>query len=51
MLVVPDPETAMIDPFIEMHTLAMICNIHDPITKRRLYHATRATSPAKRKPT
>ncbi len=33
MLVVPDPETAMIDPFIEVPTLSLICNIVDPITK------------------
>ena len=30
MLVVPQPETAMIDPFTELTTLSMICNIQDP---------------------
>ena len=33
MLVVPDPKTAKIDPFIEVPTLSLICNIVDPITK------------------
>ena len=33
MLVIPDPATALIDPFLEEPTLVMICNIADPITK------------------
>ncbi len=33
MLVVPDPTTAIIDPFREYPTLSLVCNIHDPITK------------------
>jgi glutamine synthetase len=33
MLVVPQPETAIIDPFTELTTLTMICNIQDPITR------------------
>ncbi|MEZ4483937.1 MAG: glutamine synthetase [Syntrophotaleaceae bacterium] len=33
MAIVPDPNTAMIDPFVEMTTLSLICNIYDPITK------------------
>ncbi len=33
MLIVPDPETAKIDPFPEMTTLSLICNIVDPITR------------------
>ena len=33
MLVVPQPETAAIDPFCELPTLMMICNIQDPITR------------------
>lgn len=35
MLVMPDPKTATIDPFSEMKTLIMYCNILDPITKER----------------
>ena len=33
MLVMPDPATAMIDPFMALPTLSLICNIVDPITK------------------
>jgi glutamine synthetase len=33
MLILPDPTTAKIDPFIEMTTLSLICNIYDPITR------------------
>jgi glutamine synthetase len=32
MLVVPQPETAVVDPFMKQ-TLAMTCNIQDPITR------------------
>ncbi len=35
MLVVPDPTTATMDPFMEVPTLSLICNIVDPITKER----------------
>ena len=33
MLVVPQPETAFIDPFCAIKTLSMICNISDPVTR------------------
>jgi len=33
MLIVPDPETAILDPFRKYPTLSLICNIVDPITK------------------
>ncbi len=32
MLVVPEPQTAALDPFCTLPTLSMICNILDPIT-------------------
>jgi glutamine synthetase len=35
MLVVPDPDTAMLDPFYEVKTLSLICDIYDPVTKER----------------
>ncbi len=37
MLVVPDPSTAKMDPFIEAPTISLIGNIEDPIT-RQPYH-------------
>ena len=33
MILVPQAETAMIDPFATIPTLGMICNIQDPITR------------------
>ena len=33
MLVIPQPETAFLDPFTRDATLTMICNIQDPLTK------------------
>jgi glutamine synthetase len=32
MLVVPDPTTAFLDPFTPVTTLALVCNIRDPLT-------------------
>jgi glutamine synthetase len=37
MLIVPDPRTALIDPFCDHPTLSLICDIVDPIT-REPYH-------------
>ena len=33
MLLMPDPSTAMLDPFYGERTLSLICNILDPITR------------------
>jgi glutamine synthetase len=33
MMVVPDPTTAVMDPFTSAPTLSMICNVVDPITR------------------
>ena len=33
MLILPDPNTAMLDPFREYPTISLICNILDPVTK------------------
>ena len=35
MLIVPQPDTAVLDPFCKIPTLSMICNIQDPITRGR----------------
>ena len=32
MLLFPDPDTAMLDPFTQLPTLSLICNVRDPIT-------------------
>jgi glutamine synthetase len=33
MLIIPDPTTAIMDPFMQHPTLSLICDVHDPITK------------------
>ncbi|HEX7377482.1 MAG TPA: type I glutamate--ammonia ligase [Pirellulales bacterium] len=33
MILVPQPETAVLDPFTTLPTITMICNIQDPITR------------------
>lgn len=32
MLLLPDPATVIIDPFNKRRTIAMVCDVHDPIT-------------------
>src|ERR1700687_2835224 len=34
MLLMPDPNTAFMDPFRDTPTLVMICDVGDPITKK-----------------
>jgi glutamine synthetase len=33
MILLPDPATAVIDPFHEQRTMSIVCNIFDPITR------------------
>ncbi len=35
MLIVPDPATVIIDPFCEIPTLSLVCNVFDPLTKQK----------------
>src|ERR1051325_1761371 len=35
MLLIPDPSSYMMDPFTEIPTLVMICDVIDPVTKQR----------------
>jgi glutamine synthetase len=35
MLLVADPETARVDPVLEVPTLGLICNVVDPVTRQR----------------
>jgi len=41
MLLIPDPKTAFIDPFIKEPTLSLICDVVDPITKEPYSRDTR----------
>jgi glutamine synthetase len=42
MLIVPDPATAIIDRFIEVKTLSLVCDVYDPITKERYERCPRS---------
>jgi glutamine synthetase len=42
MLAMPDPTTALIDPFMKDVTLSVICNVVDPITKEEYSRDPRA---------
>jgi glutamine synthetase len=44
MLAVPDPQTAVMDPFCQIPTLTLICNIADPVTKERYRRDPRYTA-------
>jgi glutamine synthetase len=35
MLLIPDPATYTMDPFTEVPTLVMVCDVIDPVTKQR----------------
>ena len=35
MLLKPDPTTRMLDPFTEVATLVLVCDVLDPVTKQR----------------
>ncbi len=34
MLLIPDPDSAIIDPAIQAPTLSVICNVEDPVTRQ-----------------
>ncbi|MDP4116378.1 MAG: type I glutamate--ammonia ligase [Bacteroidota bacterium] len=35
MLIIPDPETLFLDPFIEAPTISLICDVYEPATKEK----------------
>ena len=35
MLIIPDPNTMFVDPFIEAPTLSLICDVYEPATKEK----------------
>jgi glutamine synthetase len=41
MVIIPDPTTAFIDPFIEMKTLSLICDVYEPVTKEKYQRCPR----------
>ncbi len=45
MTLMPDPATALIDPFFAASTLSLICDILEPITREPYPRDPRAASP------
>lgn len=41
MLLIPDPTTTFIDPFTEVTTLSVICDMQDPLTREPYVHSPR----------
>ncbi len=44
MLVIPDPSTAIMDPFTKAPTLSMVCSIKDPVTQKEYTRDPRAVA-------
>lgn len=44
MLLIPDAETAFLDPFTEIPTLSIICNVKDPVTSQSYTRDPRYTA-------
>ncbi len=42
MIVIPDPSTAMIDPFMQPTTLSLICDVYEPLTKQKYSRCPRS---------
>ncbi len=42
MLIIPDPETMVVDKFIEAPTISLICNVHEPATKEKYTRCPRS---------
>ena len=45
MLLIADPETAYVDPVLEVPTLSLICNVFDPVTRERVHPRPAAHRP------
>src|SRR3972149_3201956 len=35
MLIIPDPSTMFVDPFIDQPTISLICDVYEPATKEK----------------
>jgi len=44
MIIIPDPETMFLDPFVEAPTISLTCNVHEPATKERYTRCPRSIS-------
>src|SRR5262245_28511910 len=44
MLLMPDPDTAVVDPFLSVPTLAILCDVYDPIARARYTRDSRGVA-------
>lgn len=44
MLIIPDPSTLFVDPFIEEPTISLICDVYEPATKEKFSRCPRNIS-------
>lgn len=44
MLLMPDPDTAVVDPFLSIPTLSILCDVYDPITRARYTRDSRGVA-------
>ena len=42
MLIIPDPATMFVDPFVKEPTISMICDVHEPATKEKYSRCPRS---------
>ncbi|MGD8781746.1 MAG: type I glutamate--ammonia ligase [Ignavibacteria bacterium] len=42
MLIIPDPQSMFVDPFIESPTISLICDVHEPATKEKYTRCPRS---------
>ena len=42
MLIIPDPNTMFVDPFIQAPTISLICDVHEPATKEKYERCPRS---------
>ena len=48
MLLMPDPTTAVVDPFLSVPTLSILCDVYDPVTRARYTRDSPVASPSAR---
>ena len=42
MLIIPDPDTMFVDPFIQAPTISLVCDVHEPATKEKYERCPRS---------
>jgi len=42
MLIIPDPDTMFLDPFIEAPTISLVCDVYEPATKEKYERCPRS---------